>query len=51
VLHSEFREGNVPAGYEPLRVFQQALDSLPPPGVEKVSLRADTAGYEWERLR
>lgn len=50
VLHSEFRDGNVPAGYEQLRVFQQALDSLPP-GVEKVSLRADTAGYEWALLR
>lgn len=50
VLHSEFRDGNVPAGYEQLRVFQPALNSLPP-GVKKVSLRADTAGYEWELLR
>jgi hypothetical protein len=50
VLHSEFRDGNGPAGYEPRRGFQEALDSLPP-GVKKVSLRADTAGYEWELRR
>jgi hypothetical protein len=45
VLHSEFRDGNVPAGYEQLRVFQEALDALPP-GVEQVLLRADTVGYK-----
>jgi hypothetical protein len=26
VLHTEFRDGNVPAGYEQLRVFKEALD-------------------------
>jgi hypothetical protein len=35
LVHSEFLHGNVPAGYEQLRVFQQALNSLPQ-GVEKV---------------
>jgi hypothetical protein len=29
VLHTEFRDGNVPAGYEQLRVFKNALDMLP----------------------
>jgi len=29
VLHTEFRDGNVPAGYEQLRVFQEALEMLP----------------------
>ena len=34
VLHTEFRDGNVPAGYEQLRVFKDALDMLPE-GVDK----------------
>ena len=50
VLHSEFRDGNVPAGYEQLRVFQEALDMLPE-GVTKVYLRSDTAGYQHDLLR
>ena len=50
VLHPEFRDGNVPAGYEQLRVFQEALDMLPE-GVRKVYLRSDTAGYEHKLLR
>lgn len=50
VLHTEFRDGNVPAGYEQLRVFQEALDMLPG-GVTKVDLRSDTAGYEHTLLR
>ena len=29
VLHTEFRDGNVPAGYEQLRVFEEALEALP----------------------
>jgi len=50
VLHTEFRDGNVPAGYEQLRVFQEALEMLPE-GVAKVYLRSDTAGYEHDLLR
>jgi len=50
IVHSEFRDGNVPAGYEQLRVFQQGLNSIPP-GVEKVFLRSDTAGYQHELLQ
>jgi len=50
VLHSEFRDGNVPAGYEQLRVLQEALEMLPE-GVTKVSVRSDTAGYEHDLLR
>ena len=50
VLHTEFRDGNVPAGYEQLRVLQEALAVLPE-GVEKVRLRSDTAGYQHELLR
>jgi len=49
VLHSEFRDGNVPAGYEPVRVLAESLQALPK-GVEKVCLRTDTAGYDHKRL-
>ena len=50
VLHTEFRDGNVPAGYEQLRVFIHAL-SLLPAGIKTVRLRSDTAGYQHELLR
>jgi len=50
MLHTEFRDGNVPAGYEQLRVFKEALGNLPE-GVEKVRLRSDTAGYQHELLK
>jgi len=50
ILHSEFRDGNVPAGYEQLRVFKEALTCLPE-NVETVRLRSDTAGYQHELLK
>ena len=50
VLHTEFRDGNVPAGFQQLRVFKDALDCLPE-GVKKVRLRSDTAGYQHNLLR
>ncbi len=50
VVHSEFRDGNVPAGFEQLRVLKQSLESLPE-GVETISLRSDSAGYQWDLLR
>jgi hypothetical protein len=50
VLHTEFRDGNVPAGYEQLRVFKETLDMLPE-GVENVYLRSDTAGYQHDILK
>ncbi len=50
VLHTEFRDGNVGAGYEQLRVLQEALEMLPE-GVTKVYLRSDAAGYEHDLLR
>jgi hypothetical protein len=49
VLHSEFRDGNVPAGYEQLRVFQEALRLLPQE-ISQVFLRSDSAGYQTELL-
>jgi hypothetical protein len=49
LLHTEFRDGNVPAGYEQLRVLQEALGYLPF-WVKKVRLRSDTAGYQHELM-
>jgi len=50
VILSEFRDGNVPAGYQQLHLLQESLRNLPA-GVEKVSVRSDTAGYQHELLR
>jgi hypothetical protein len=50
VLHTEFRDGNVPAGFEQLRVFKEALACLPEE-VKQVRLRSDTAGYQHDLLR
>ena len=50
VLHTEFRDGNVPAGFEQLRLLKEALACLPE-GVEKVQLRSDTAGYQHDLLK
>jgi hypothetical protein len=50
VLHSEFRDGNVPAGYEQLRVLGETLADMPA-SVGKVFLRSDSAGYQWDLLK
>ncbi len=49
VVHSEFRDGNVAAGQDQLRVLQEALEMLPD-GVKTVRLRSDTAGYQHDLL-
>jgi hypothetical protein len=49
MLYSEFRDGNVPAGHEQLRVMKDCLSYLPA-SVKKVSLRSDTAGYQEELI-
>ena len=50
MVNTEFRDGNVPAGHEQLRVFQEALSHLPPQ-VKRVRARSDTAGYQHELLK
>jgi hypothetical protein len=50
VLHTEFRDGNVPAGFEQKRVLEEAIACLPK-GVKKVRMRSDTAGYQHELLK
>src|SRR5271156_343499 len=49
MLYSEFRDGNVPAGHEQLRVLKECLQYVPG-GVKKIYLRSDTAGYQEELL-
>ena len=49
MLDSEFRDGNVPAGHEQLRVLKESLRHLPD-SMKKVSLCSDTAGYQEELL-
>jgi len=49
VAYSEFRDGNVPAAFQNLEVFQKTLEVLPQ-GVQKVYLRSDTAAYQQELL-
>jgi hypothetical protein len=50
LLHSEFRDGNVPAGHEQLRMLKESLAMLPEE-VEEVYVRSDTAGYQHELLK
>jgi len=49
VLADEFRDGNVPAQKEPLRVAQRAFQSLPP-SVPEYYFRGDSACWEKELL-
>ena len=50
LVHSEFRDGNVNAGYEQTRLLKESLDHLPQ-GIKKVYHRSDTAGYQQELLQ
>jgi len=50
VLFSEFRDGNVPANFDLLRPFKEAL-GLVPKGVKKVCMRSDAAGYQEDLLK
>lgn len=50
VARSEFRDGNVPAAYQNLRVLHETLAVLPK-GVKKVYFKSDTAAYQVDLLR
>ena len=50
VAHTEFRDGNVPANHDLLRVLEETLTGLPE-GVEGVFFRSDAAGYREDLLR
>lgn len=50
LLYTEFRDGNVPAGFEQVRILQESLSNLPP-GIEEVYVRSDSAGYQYDLLK
>jgi hypothetical protein len=50
MLYTEFRDGNVPADFDNLRVFLEALEMLPE-GIREVYWRTDCAGYNVELMR
>jgi hypothetical protein len=50
LIHSEFRDGNVPASYEVKRILEESLEQLPET-VKQVFFRTDGAGYQEEVLR
>jgi len=47
---SEFRDGNVPAGHDMLRIVKESLAALPQ-GIQRVRVRMDSAGYVHEVLK
>jgi hypothetical protein len=52
MLHTQFRDGNVPAGYSLKPVLEEALSLLPQNrGKGGVFLRSDTAAYEIDFLK
>jgi hypothetical protein len=50
IVRDQFRDGNVPAGFEIGAFTLAAFDALPP-GVEERYFRSDTAGYDQKLLR
>ncbi len=50
ILHTQFRDGNVPAGLDQFKVFKKALTCLLE-SVKKVKLISDTAGYQHDLLK
>lgn len=50
IIHSEFRDGNVNAGFEQLRILKETLEILPS-NVKKIYLRSDSAGYQEDLIR
>jgi len=46
----EFRDGNVGAGHEMLRIVKESLAALPD-GIERVRVRMDSAGYQHDVLK
>src|SRR3970282_2554010 len=49
ILSDEFRDGNVPAGMDPLTSFLRAVRALPH-SVETIYFRSDSAAYQHKLL-
>jgi hypothetical protein len=50
MVGTQLRDGNVPPGYGHLEELQRALSTIPE-GVEDVTIRSDTAGYQEDIMR
>ena len=50
IVGTQYRDGNVPAGYGQLEELKRIIELLPA-GVEKVQLRSDSAGYQEEIMK
>lgn len=50
IVSTRYCDGNVPPGWEQVEEFKRALDALPP-GVRRVGIRSDSAGYQSALLR
>ena len=50
IVGTRFQAGNVTAGYKQLEELKQVLSTLPE-GVEDVTLRSDSAGYQEDIIR
>jgi hypothetical protein len=50
VVGTQFRDGNVPPGYKQLEELKRVLSYMPA-GIDKVSLRSDSAGYQVDLLK
>lgn len=50
VVVSEFRDGNVGAGHEILRIVTESIAALPD-GIDRVRVRMDSAGYQHDVLK
>ncbi|MCP4112967.1 MAG: IS1380 family transposase [Desulfobacteraceae bacterium] len=49
MIYNEFRDGNVPPGYEQSRLLKESIQQLPA-SVKKIQVRSDSAGYQHEFL-
>ena len=49
MVGTQFRDGNVPPGYMQLEELKRVLSHMPA-GIEKISLRSDSAGYQQDLL-
>lgn len=50
IVATQFRDGNVPPGYNQLGELKRVLNNVPS-GVKKIQLRSDSAGYQIDLLR
>ena len=50
MVGTQLRGGNVPAGYEQLEELKRTLSTVPE-GINKVTIRSDTAGYQEDILK